>query len=57
MTFWYWFTHWFYLSKWELMNVPIWYQIVASLIILGTIGLILAIIGLGYLIYLKIKRE
>ncbi|WJG70212.1 hypothetical protein SIXOD_v1c16170 [Spiroplasma ixodetis Y32] len=57
MTFWYWFTYWFYLSKWELMNVPIWYQIVASLIILGTIGLILAIIGLGYLIYLKIKGE
>ncbi len=57
MTFWYWFTHWFYLSKWELMNVPIWYELVASLIILITIGLILAI---GYLIYisiLKIKGE
>lgn len=49
MTFWYWFTNWFYLSKWELMNVSIWYEIVASLIIMGIIGLILGIIGIGYL--------
>ncbi|WP_342276400.1 hypothetical protein [Spiroplasma endosymbiont of Nebria brevicollis] len=54
MTFWYWFTHWFYLSRWKLMNVPIWYEIVASLIIIGIIGLILGIIGIVYLIYLKI---
>ncbi|WP_252321115.1 hypothetical protein [Spiroplasma endosymbiont of Lariophagus distinguendus] len=56
MTFWYWFTHWFYLSRWELMNVPIWYEIVASLIIIGIIGLILVIIGIGYLIYEKITN-
>ncbi|WP_375318322.1 hypothetical protein [Spiroplasma endosymbiont of Virgichneumon dumeticola] len=46
MTKWDWFTHWFYLSRWELMNVPIWYEIVASLII----------IGIEYLIYEKITN-
>lgn len=44
MTFWYWFTHWFYLSKWQLMNIPAWYEIVGILIIFAIIGLILVII-------------
>lgn len=57
MSFWYWFTHLLYLSKWELMNVPIWYQIVASLIILSTIALILGISYISYLIYKKLKEK
>ncbi len=35
------------------MNVLIWYEIVASWIIIGITGLILGIISTGYLIYKK----
>ncbi|MCL8210992.1 hypothetical protein LT336_00744 [Spiroplasma sp. JKS002671] len=60
MKFGYYFTHLLSLTKWEKMNVPTWYETVASLIIVLIIIIIISILLGNYFLvkkYLKRKNK